>query len=258
MSGSIPFDRAVSFYDRTRALTPESSAAITRLLGDELRGRGPALEIGVGTGLIALPLHAAGSTITGTDLSRPMLDELVRKAGGRQPFPLVEGDATSLPFADGAFGGAVARHVLHLIPDWRGAVAELVRVVRRGGVLLIGLGYSGGPFQEVADHLEGIVGPQARRAGLQPEDAGELDSLLEATGGARRDLPPAWQVSTYTIETYLAEVGERVASWTWSVDEVALRAAIDDTRAWAAARYGALDRVLEPRFPIPFRAYDLR
>ena len=163
-----------------------------------------------------------------------------------------------MPFADGAFGGAVARHVLHLIPDWRGAVAELVRVVRRGGVLLIGLGYSGGPFQEVADHLEGIVGPQARRAGLQPEDAGELDSLLEATGGARRDLPPAWQVSTYTIETYLAEVGERVASWTWSVDEVALRAAIDDTRAWAAARYGALDRVLEPRFPIPFRAYDLR
>ena len=153
---------------------------------------------------------------------------------------------------------AIARHVLHLIPEWPAAVAELIRVVRPGGVLLIGLGYAGGPFQEVADHLEGLVGPQARRAGLRTEDAEELGRTVASFGGVHRDLPTVWQVSTYTIAKYLAEIGERVASWTWTVDPTGLRAAIDQTRTWAEARYGALDRVLEPRFPIPFRAYDLR
>jgi len=258
MSGSISFDPAASYYDRTRAITREASAELTRVLGAELRGRGACLEIGVGTGLIGLPLHRAGIPVTGVDLSAAMLAELVSKAGGRMPFPLVRGDATRLPFDDDTFGGAIARHVLHLIPDWPAAVAEVVRAVRPGGVVLIGLGYQGGPFQEVADHLEGIVGPPAKRAGLQTEEAGELDAALASLGGIARELPPVWQVSTYTIDTYLAEIRDRIASWTWSVDPELLRAAIDETRAWAEPRYGALDRVLEPRFPIPFRAYDLR
>ena len=59
----------------------------------------------------------------------PMLAKLVEKAGGEAPFPLVVGDATALPFSDDRFGGAVVRHVLHLVPAWRQVVAELVRVV---------------------------------------------------------------------------------------------------------------------------------
>jgi SAM-dependent methyltransferase len=259
VSGSVSFDRAASYYDRTRALTPEASAEITRLLSEELRSRGPVLEIGVGTGLIAAPLREAGLWIAGIDVSRAMLEELRRKAGGAAPFPVVQGDATSLPFAEDAFGGAIARHVLHLIPDWRGAVAELVRVARPGGVLVVGLGYTGGPFQEVGEHLERIVGLRARRPGLQPGAAGELDAAVASLGGGTaRELPTVWQVSTYTIDTYLAEIEGRVHSWTWAVEPASLRAAVDDTRGWARARYGPLDRVLEPRFPIPFRAYDLR
>ena len=41
---SLPFDRAVGYYDRTRALPPEASKAVTGLLAAELRGRGPTLE----------------------------------------------------------------------------------------------------------------------------------------------------------------------------------------------------------------------
>ena len=66
-----------------------------------------------------------------------MLAKLVEKAGGASPFPLVHGDATRMPFADDAFGGAYLRWVLHLIPDWRDALVEVVRVVAPGGVLLV-------------------------------------------------------------------------------------------------------------------------
>jgi hypothetical protein len=112
MSGSIPFDRAASFYDRTRALTPESSAAITRLLGDELRGRGPALEIGVGTGLIALPLHAAGAARRSTSAGDARDPRRASDAWpSRSPWPTRR--ACHSPTAPRR--RAVARHVLHLI-----------------------------------------------------------------------------------------------------------------------------------------------
>ena len=66
-----------------------------------------------------------------------MMDRLVEKAGGRSPFPLVQGDATRMPFANQSFGAVYLRWVLHLIPDWRAALMESVRVTGRGGVLLL-------------------------------------------------------------------------------------------------------------------------
>ena len=132
-SGSVAFDPVKSDYDRTRALPPRAQASVVKLLGRELRGRGTALEIGVGTGRIALPLASAGQPLVGVDLSLPMLERLRENAGGRAPFPVTIADATRLPFGPGTFGGAYAVHVLHLIPAWRTALAELVRVVRPGG-----------------------------------------------------------------------------------------------------------------------------
>ncbi len=69
------------------------------LLSGELRDRGPVLEVGVGTGQLGLPSHDAGIAVIGLDLARPMMDKLVEKAGGRSPFPLVQGDATRMPFS---------------------------------------------------------------------------------------------------------------------------------------------------------------
>src|SRR5207237_9534694 len=70
---SVAFDRAASFYDQTRTLSPEAAKRVTDLLSDELAGVERALEIGVGTGRIALPLVDAGVRLVGVDLSAPML-----------------------------------------------------------------------------------------------------------------------------------------------------------------------------------------
>ena len=141
MSDSVSFDRAADRYDETRRLTargePRDRASSSE---PSSAGRQPCLEIGVGTGLIALPLHDAGVRMVGLDLSAAMLRKLAEKSGGRPAFPVLRGDATRLPFRDAVFGGAIARHVLHLIPRWQDAVAELVRVVRPGGVLLLNIG----------------------------------------------------------------------------------------------------------------------
>ena len=114
MDDAIPFDRAVDYYDRTRALTPGTQARMIEMLTAELAGRGRVLEIGVGTGRIAVPLREAGVDAAGVDISMPMVQRLLAKTDAR--FPVALGDATRLPFRDGSFGGAIAVHVLHLIP----------------------------------------------------------------------------------------------------------------------------------------------
>ena len=57
-------------------------ARTIELLASELLGRGRALEVGVGTGLLALPLHEAGVSLAGLDLTPAMMARLVEKAGG--------------------------------------------------------------------------------------------------------------------------------------------------------------------------------
>jgi ubiquinone/menaquinone biosynthesis C-methylase UbiE len=253
----IPFDRVAEVYDETRRLTPDSRAATTALLRSELAGRQPCLEIGVGTGLIALPLAASGIDVVGVDLSAPMLAKLVEKAGGAVPFPLAIGDATRLPFGAAAFGGAFARHVLHLISDWRAALRELVRVITPGGVLLINIGFDRGPWQEIGDHMDAQVGTEARRAGLDFTETAELDRAMARFGAAVRELPPVWQESERTLARYFEEVQAKVFSWTWRVDPDRLASAVAETKRWATERFGDFDAVLEPRFPSSWRAYDL-
>jgi len=112
----MSFDRAVAYYDQTRWLPEPAQRRITDLLAEELRPRGRTLEVGVGTGRIVLPLHEAGVTLVGLDVSRGMMGRLVEKGGGRAPFSLVQGYALRLPFGDHTFAAAYAAHVLHLIP----------------------------------------------------------------------------------------------------------------------------------------------
>ena len=79
---SVNFDRAAEYYDATRSLPPISMDALIALLAAELARRQPCLEIGVGTGRIALPLRDRGITLAGLDIAGAMLRRLAQNAGG--------------------------------------------------------------------------------------------------------------------------------------------------------------------------------
>jgi len=93
------------------------------------------LEIGVGTGRFALPLACAGIRMSGVDISRDMLGRLLQNSTNAR-VDVCLADATMLPFRDASFDAAIAVHVLHLIPRWRDAVDQLMRVVKPGGKFL--------------------------------------------------------------------------------------------------------------------------
>jgi ubiquinone/menaquinone biosynthesis C-methylase UbiE len=105
--GSVNFDRAAGYYDATRALPADSMDALTAMLAAELAGRGECLEVGVGTGRIALPLRERGIKLAGMDISGAMLRQMVANAEGSPP-PLLQADVTRLPLAAGVFGSVLA------------------------------------------------------------------------------------------------------------------------------------------------------
>lgn len=257
MGESVPFDRAAEFYDRTRAISDEAMARNVEVLKAELGGRGTVLEVGVGTGLLGLPLHGAGLPLVGLDLSAPMLGKLAEKSGGRSPFPLVLADATNLPFRDGAFGAAYLRWVLHLIRDWERALAEMVRVVRPGAVVLVNLGVYGGAHAEIQTRFAELAGASLEPVGLAWGDFDSLDGAMGDLGAVRRDLPPLFDGSDQPLGEFLRGIEENRYSWTWVVGDPTRLRALAELTPWVEERFGPLDRPLPHTHPTRWRAYDL-
>ena len=253
---SISFDRAASYYDKTRALSPETTATIAELVRSELAGRVPVLEVGVGTGRIALPLHELGIEMRGLDLAPNMLARLMENAGGHMPFPLVQGDATRLPFRNGCFGGSIAFWVLHLVSGWRDVLSEMVRVVRSGGILLIDVGSEHDSlihtltwkFRDIAQVTDWPIGVKSYE---------EVDEALGAMGAQHRPLDPIPEVIESSIEQHIALLQAGIYSVAWSLEEEARKRAAAELREWAAAEYGSLDETRQIEATHYLRAYDL-
>ena len=251
---SISFDRAAEYYDRTRNLTPATMERVVEMLEGELRGRGPCLEIGIGTGRIGLPLAEGGIELAGIDLSLEMLTVLKRKAP--VDVPVAVADATVLPFPRGVFGAALACHVLHLIPRWRDAVTELVRVVRPGGLVLIDLGgWSGGVSESIEKRFVLEAGIENARPGAT--DPAELDAAFASCGGRLRLLPELTDTRTISYDEAIQRMADGLYSFTWSADEDTRRRAADAVREWARAELGPLDEPRERTWTVRWRAYDL-
>ncbi|MEA2435366.1 MAG: hypothetical protein QOG54_2823 [Actinomycetota bacterium] len=210
------------------------------LLEEALRGR-RALDIGVGTGRFAVPLARAGVDLTGLDLSETMLKQLIVNAGGESLVRLVRGDATALPFPDDTFDASLTVWVFHLIPNWRAAVDELVRVVVPDGRLVVEIGGWDSSF-EIAPMFCKFAGIEPRHRGLN--DIAELDAHLATHGFARSDLGEIVDRATASLEEAIRRLERGTYSYTWGVDEAKRLEAGAKLRKWAEAEHGSLD---EPR-----------
>ena len=258
---SVTFDRAAGFYDESRGLRPE----VSELVADRVEGAvGPAarlLEIGVGTGRIALPLHRRGREIVGVDLSLPMLDRFRAKAAaaGLPPPTVLRADAGRLPFRDACVDAVLAVHVLHLVPDWPRALEEVRRVLVPGGMLLHAGGGaiqrgSDSPRDQVMRRFDELAfagdGPP-RIVGASPRQV--LDALV-AMGGRVEELEPVGWEEPETYAEALRWVEERVFSSHWRLPDERWRSAAARVRAEIEAAHPDLDTPRPSRHTFKFTA----
>lgn len=136
----------MSFWDKIAPLYDLFEAAngsvYRKMLGYSVslvRDGDRVLECAAGTGEISIAVSGKASHILCTDMSESMLDvakEKCRKKGISN-IEFAERDIFSLPDADETFDVVIAANVLHLVDDPENAVRELMRVLKKGGRLLV-------------------------------------------------------------------------------------------------------------------------
>lgn len=100
---------------------------------------GKVLEVGVGTGL-ALPFYDPSLDVTGIDFSEDMLTRARTKVADENlghVRELRQMDARNLDFPDASFDTIVAMHLISVVPDPEQVMAEMARVCKPGGQILL-------------------------------------------------------------------------------------------------------------------------
>ncbi|HZC06633.1 MAG TPA: class I SAM-dependent methyltransferase [Ktedonobacterales bacterium] len=251
-SGSLSFDPVAHVYDDTRGYPPGVGEAIA----DALMRFGPiatgaeTLEIGVGTGRIALPLLERGVNVTGIDISERMIERLRAKyateRAARPAAPLgrltvEQGDITALPFASAAFDAVVAVHVLHLVSQWRQAFDEALRALRPGAPLLLGQDVAHGSY--VTHPLQDEWVEIMRSLGAQPHRLGAVsfkEILAEARGRGLRveeRLVADWTAAHTPAEGF-SDIANRVWSLTWLAPDDLFAESVRRLEVWARDHFG--------------------
>ena len=158
-----------------------------RDLGDAPR----VLEVGIGTGRIAVPLADAGVRLTGIDISSKMLAVLRAK---RRDIDVLFAEAARQPFRPASFDAALFVHILHLVPDVEATARESIRAVRPRGVLVRVSddhdedGYHLEAGRIMWDVVEELTGVQRPLGPTWAQGAGKRDPHIEADAIFKRVL----------------------------------------------------------------------
>ncbi|MBB1490563.1 class I SAM-dependent methyltransferase [Paracoccus sp. MC1854] len=183
------YSRWAPIYDRTFGAITGSGR---RRAVDYMNSRpGSVLEVGVGTGL-SLDLYGPDMQVTGIDFSREMLQKAIAKTERLQldhVRELRQMDARSLDFPDDSFDMVAAMHVLSVVPEPERVMAEIARVCRPGGKVVITNHFAREKGGLAA--LERVLAPLADRIGWHSDF--RIETVLQEDSLAleqRKALPP--------------------------------------------------------------------
>jgi SAM-dependent methyltransferase len=134
------------FTHQAESFNTSAVARDDEILSHLLRIAAPAagerwLDAACGPGLVSRALAALVAAVHGVDATPAMIEVARREAAALPNVTFALGDATALELPDAGYDGALARFAIHHVPVPGRLVAELARVIRPGGAVV------------VADHL---------------------------------------------------------------------------------------------------------
>lgn len=141
------FDSWAERYDHAVTSDSQLYARYEEVLGfsveiANISPRMRVLDIGTGTGNLALRCLARGATVVGLDPSRQMLAKAIKKVGDnpRAEFRQVEAPFLHIPYPDDSFDAVLSTYAFHHIPHnlKPHSVYEMIRVLRSGGTWVLG------------------------------------------------------------------------------------------------------------------------
>jgi ubiquinone/menaquinone biosynthesis C-methylase UbiE len=200
------------------------------------------LDLGAGTGRFGRAFVEAGDLYTGVDLSFEML----RKFGTAVPVVLADGEY--LPFPGQVFDVVLLMHVLSGLDRWPQVLAEVRRVLVKGGVVAVG--HTGSPpdgiDQQMKRRLSSILEQEGVALPQPKKHRGDAMAWLESSAQrASKFTAGAW-MSRRTARHFLVRhrTGRKFGALPATVQERAL----ERVAQWAETQFGSLDAEFEEEY----------
>jgi SAM-dependent methyltransferase len=201
------------------------------------------VDVGCGTGRAALIAAARGARVTGVDPAPRLLEVARAEAADRGlDAAFVQGDAASLPLADGHADVVVSAFGVIFAPDPSAAAAELARVTAPAGRIALSAWTPSGPLREVSRAAREAM---ARATGGSQEDHGfawhDRDALAALLG------PYGFEVATEEHElAFTGESAEAYFAEEWDPHPLSVAGwAVLEPRGEAAALRERMIAILE-------------
>jgi ubiquinone/menaquinone biosynthesis C-methylase UbiE len=232
------YDGAAASFDRHRAPPEEVPRKIRDaiLVAVDATARPRLLDLGAGTGRIGWPFVAAGDDYVAADLSFAML----RRFAARAPTArLVQADGARLPFVDATFDAVMLVQVFAGLQDWPALLAEVRRVLRASGLLV--LGHTSPPAQGIDAQMKQSLGAILEDMGLAhgvKNAREEIERWLDDAACGIRQVPATWE-SIRTPRDFLDR--HRTGARFSALPEPAKQEALGRLAAWAVQTFGTLD-----------------
>jgi ubiquinone/menaquinone biosynthesis C-methylase UbiE len=206
------FDRIADSYDATRG-----GEARGRWLAKDLHpffaGPEPLLEIGIGTGAIALGLSELGHTVMGIDIGIEMAKRARERIGSR----VAQGDAECLPIRSASVDRAYSVWLMHLV-DVATVFREVARILRPGGCFIVSQGQDRDltPVEEIEREMFSAL----RASEGVSERSTHLVTHAEAAGlSLRQELTGSPTSYGVTPEKAAQRLEQRSRSALWDLDD---------------------------------------
>ncbi len=128
---AVSYDRVLGNWSEYQRLSEEMRRHLPK--------NGKILDVGCGTGLIAIPLTKDGCEVHGIDNNDEMLARARLNAGSAlgTSMHLDNGDAEELAFADSSFDGVIANNVIFYVASPARMISEVRRVLKPSGVFAV-------------------------------------------------------------------------------------------------------------------------
>lgn len=244
------FDRVAHCYDDTRGVPADVSRAIgdgLAAIAREAAADPRLLEVGVGTGRMAVPIAEAGVRVTGIDISRKMLDVL---RGKRRDIDVMLAEAARPPLRPRSFDALLFVHILHLVPDAEATLRATLPLLRPGGIVIYGGDGGQAPSRAQAEQLIRqaafeLAGVDLTSWDVRDETTALTDRIVGAAAAATRDVVLARWKSHSQGRRMLERLARRDYSSSWRIPEDKLLAIVECVTPQLDELYGGLDREIE-------------
>lgn len=244
MSERIDFSANASVYDRRHGAAVADEAVDRLWSAAALNAGDRVLDVGAGTGRVAIPLASRGCHVVAVEPAAGMLEQLRAKDANHSVLTVVA-EGSHLPFPVECFDVVVIARLLYLTPDWQGILREASRVLALDGRLLHewGNGEADEEWAQIREQARQLFQQAGVRSPFHPgvRSEAEIDQHLvdlRLTCEASINIGPGPEI---TIREFLRRLVAGELSYTWAIPRDVRDTCLPVLERWSATMFD-LDR----------------